>query len=448
MTATHVNPDPKASPSAADTPPDTLHVVKRDGRSVAFDRQRIAYALEMAFRATYELPSPAGLGEQLLTQIDRIADAVVHDAEFEAQRSQGVTVEQVQDWVEAQLMHAGEFKVARDYIVYREQRSRARAVRGQEEKPGRSVKIAQADGSTAPLDVHALKRRIFEACLGLDEVRPDDLLQDALVSLYDGITEAELDKALIMVARQRIEREPAYSQAAVRLLLGVLYREALGDSMPAPDFGAPAPLFEAAAQQRDQAHNAFDRAYRNGFETALRDGVAADLLDPALLTFDLAKIEAALEPDRDRDFQYLGVQTVYDRYLMHIGERRIETPQYFFMRVAMGLALNEDEREARAIEFYGLLSTFRFVSATPTLFNAGTQRPQLSSCYLSTVQDDLDHIFKVIADNAALSKWAGGLGNDWTAIRATGSHIKGTNGASQGVIPFLKIVNDTALAVN
>ncbi|MEM7683012.1 MAG: ribonucleoside-diphosphate reductase subunit alpha [Planctomycetota bacterium] len=446
MTATPVNPAPSTAERDPDNP--VLHVIKRDGRSASFDRDRIARAIEMAFRATYDLPSPAPLGEQLITQIARITDAVVSDAAFEARRAEAFHVEQVQDWAEAQLMQAGEFKVARDYIVYREQRSRARAVRGQEAKPGRSVKVAQPDGSTAPLDVHALKRRIFEACLGLDDVRPDDLLNDALVSLYDGITQTELDKALVMVARQRIEREPAYSQVAVRLLLGVLYPEALGPAMPAPDFGAPAPLFEAAVEQRSQAQDAFDQAYRQGLETALKDGIAADLLDPELLTFDLGKIARALEPARDRDFQYLGLQTVYDRYLMHIGPRRIETPQYFFMRVAMGLSLNEDDREARAIEFYGLLSTFRFVSATPTLFNSGTLRPQLSSCYLSTVQDDLDHIFKVIGDNAALSKWAGGLGNDWTAIRATGAHIKGTNGASQGVIPFLKIVNDTALAVN
>jgi ribonucleoside-diphosphate reductase alpha chain len=173
-----------------------------------------------------------------------------------------------------------------------------------------------------------------------------------------------------------------------------------------------------------------------------------ELLDERLLQYDLARLGAALKAERDLQFDYLGLQTLYDRYFLHVRKRRIELPQAFFMRVAMGLALNEIDREARAIEFYEVLSSFDFMSSTPTLFNSGTLRPQLSSCYLTTVPDDLDGIYESIKENALLSKYAGGLGNDWTRVRALGSHIKGTNGESQGVVPFLKVVNDTAVAVN
>ena len=449
-TSSPASPPASSADRTASTPdgfdPAAVVVRKRDGRPAPFDVDRIQRAIEMAFRASYQIPSPDALGERVLLQVERITAEVAGEVglAFESRGAAEVDVEQVQDWVETHLMQAGEFRVARDYIVYREERSRARAVRGSEAKPEKALKVKKADGSTAPLDVHAVKRRVFEACLGLDEVRPDELLQDVLVSLYDGIAEAEVDKALIMVARSRIEREPAYNQAAVRLLLGVVYRESLGETLPPPNYGAPAPLFEGSDEVQAKEHDSFASAYRAGLRGYLQAGVDADLLDAELLSYDLDRIAGALEPERDRDFQYLGLQTVYDRYLIHIEGRRIGTPQFFWMRVAMGLALREDNREERAIEFYQLLSTFRFVSATPTLFNAGTKHPQLSSCYLSTVDDDLTHIFKVIGDNAALSKWAGGLGNDWTNVRATGSYIRGTNGASQGVIPFLKIVNDTA----
>ncbi len=419
-----------------------IQVRKRDGRTVPFDRECILQAVEMAFRATYDLPHPEGLGEELLNEVQRITAGVVAELDFEAARRQAVDVEGIQDLVENQLMLAGQFMVARNYIVYREDRSRERALRGAAAKDKKTFKVKMPDGSTRPLDTHVVKRRIFEACLGLPECKPDDLLKDILVSLYDNITLADLDKALIMVSRSRIEREPSYNQVATRLVLHTLYDEALGRDLPQPDY-APAPLFASEEEQ-----DPFIDAYRRRFAAALQDGMDADLIDPALLTYDLSRLAEALQPIRDRDLQYLGAQTLYDRYLLHIEGRRIETPQFFWMRVAMGLSLNEDDREARTIEFYELLSTFRFVSATPTLFNSGTLHPQLSSCYLSTVGDDLTSIFKAVSDNAHLSKWAGGLGNDWTAIRATGAHIKGTNGKSQGVIPFLKIVNDTALAVN
>ncbi|MEM1213668.1 MAG: ribonucleoside-diphosphate reductase subunit alpha [Planctomycetota bacterium] len=440
---------PPVTPSNEPNPGPAVLVRKRDARTVPFDRETIHQAIESAFRATYKLPRPEALGEELIASIDGVAAGVVTEIDFEAARASSETptidVETIQDLVENQLMHAGQYRVARNYIVYREDRSRERAIRGAESKAAqKTLKVKHADGSTTPLDTHAIKRRVFEACHGLPECKPDDLLKDILVSLYDNISPEDLEKALVMVARSRIEQEPSYNQVATRLVLHTVYQEALGENAPKPDY-ANAPLF--AEDQQSQADK-FHSAYRTGLRRYLADGVEAELLDSALLSYDLDTIAAALQPQRDLDFQYLGIQTVYDRYLLHIEGRRIETPQYFWMRVAMGLSLNETNREERAIEFYSLLSTFRFVSATPTLFNSGTLHPQLSSCYLSTVEDDLTHIFKVVGDNAALSKWAGGLGNDWTNIRATGSHIKGTNGASQGVIPFLKIVNDTALAVN
>jgi len=435
-----------------------VEVRKRDGRVVPFEPSLVRNAIAAAFRAEFGGRSGEPLDEETESEVRCLTDAVAQDVGFEAKlrKAEAIDVERVQDLVEYQLMHAGHYSVARRYIVYREERNRARAIRG-EQAANQSLKVTLDDGSTAPLDAHAIKRRVFEACRGLGPCEPEALLDEVFATLYDGITPTELDKAMIMVARQRIEREPAYSKVAVRLLLNIIYKDALGGT-PQELVHRPAPLFESGDDEaeaeagEESPYRIFEQTYRDKFRTCLEDGIRAELYDARLLDYDLPKLTAAMRPERDQDFQYLGAQTVYDRYLIHVEGRRIETPQFFFMRVAMGLALNETDasggREDRAIEFYGLLSTFRFVSATPTLFNAGTLHPQLSSCYLTTVDDDLTHIFKSISDNAALSKWAGGLGNDWTSIRATGSHIKGTNGESQGVIPFLKIVNDTALAVN
>jgi ribonucleoside-diphosphate reductase alpha chain len=276
--------------------------------------------------------------------------------------------------------------------------------------------------------MNRIRRRLDLACAGLTDCDAEDLLQEVIKSVFDGISVGEIYRAMILAARCRIECDPAYDIVAARLLRMVISNEALGSS--------PANPAEYA------------RLYRNQFEHYIIDGINSDRLSPELRTLNLTKIAAALQPERDGLFRYPGLQAVYDRYLLHIEGRRIEMPQYFWMRVAMGLALRESRPEERAIEFYNLLSTMRFTSATPTLFNAATNHPQLSSCYLSTVKDDLEHIFKCVSDNARLSKWAGGLGNDWTNIRATNAHIKGTNGRSQGVIPFLKVVNDTAVAVN
>ena len=414
----------------APTPPQAqLQVTKRDGRVVEFEPERILRAVEAAFRAEYCDKTNAPLTEDQVDTIQRITAAVLEAASTEDRSGAVLEVEGVQDLVEEQLMRGGEFSVARRFIVYREERSRARRLRMETQSSTAGLEVTTASGSNEPVNTHLIKRRIYEACHGLPQCKPNELLQDLFANMYNGISTVELEKAMVMIARQRIEREPVYNQVATRLVLNITDRQALGE---VPD-------------RADR-----DARVRDRFEGALRAGVEAELLNPELLDYDLAKLAAALHPERDGSFTYLGVQTVYDRYLLHIEGRRIETPQFFFMRVAMGLSLLEDKatREDWAIRFYTLLSTFRFVSATPTLFNAGTRHPQLSSCYLTTVDDDLHHIFKAIGDNAALSKWAGGLGNDWTRVRATGAHIKGTNGSSQGVIPFLKIVSDTAVAVN
>ena len=407
----------------------TLQVTKRDGRVVEFEPARIQRAIEAAFAAEYADKTNAPISEDQQRHAENITAMVIAACSEQDSSGDVLEVEGVQDVVEEKLMRSGEFSVARRYIVYRQERNRARLLRMESVKQASDVTVTRRDGSTEPLNTHLVKRRIYEACHGLPQCKPNELLQELYANLYNGITTTELEKAMVMIARQHIEKEPAYNKVATRLVLNIVYRQALG---------------EVPAKQDHEA------IYLGKFEQALKAGVEADLLDPELLTYDFEKLLAAMKPERDETFAYLGSQTVYDRYLIHIKKRRIETPQFFFMRVAMGLAIREDKdkREDYAIQFYELLSTFRFVSATPTLFNSGTKHPQLSSCYLTSVDDDLGHIFKCVGDNAALSKWAGGLGNDWTRVRATGSHIKGTNGESQGVIPFLKIVNDTAVAVN
>jgi len=293
--------------------------------------------------------------------------------------------------------------------------------------------VVRRDGATAPLDLERLRLIIAEAAAGLDEVDAELILNETLSSCYDGIAQHEVELALVMAARGYVETEPQYSFAAARLLLDQIRRETLGRVHGEP----------RQASQADMA-----TAYVDYFPRYLQTGIEAGLLDPELATFDLTKLAAAIKPERDLDFAFLGLQTLYDRYLLHIDKTRFELPQAFFLRVAMGIALKEEDREDRAIEFYELLSSFRFLSSTPTLFNSGTTRPQLSSCFLTTVDDDLAGIFTGIRNNALLAKYSGGLGNDWTPVRAIGAKIRGTNGESQGVVPFLKIANDTAVAVN
>ncbi len=394
-------------------------VTKRDGRSAPPDRARITHAIEAAFRAELGCPYPDPLRATVVAQVEAITDAVV--AAINGQAGGGVAhVEAIQDEVERQLMAAGAFAVARRYIVYRE----ARARRREEE----SLLVRDAEGHDVLLNPSLLRSWVDDVCKeGSPAEAPKAIADEVLGGVYQGIGLADVERLIAYAARARIEQDPAYAAIATRSLLRSLYAETLGHRVD---------LREAPAR------------YPAAFAAFIRDAVERELLSPELLRFDLARLGAALAPERDLQFRYLGLQTLYDRYLIHHRGRRLELPQVFWMRVAMGLALNEEDREGRAIEFYDLLSSFHFCSSTPTLFNAGTRHPQLSSCYLTTIQDDLDQIFKGIRDNALLSKWSGGLGNDWTNVRALGSHIKGTNGESQGIVPFLKVANDAAVAVN
>ncbi|HEY8357469.1 MAG TPA: ribonucleoside-diphosphate reductase subunit alpha, partial [Ramlibacter sp.] len=337
-------------------------------------------------------------------------------------------IEDVQDAAELGLMRSGHHEVARAYVLYRERRAQERAKQVQHEMPATPKFHVLDAGQRVPLDLDGLQALIVSACEGLgNDVKPDPIAAETMRNLYDGVPLDEVYKASILAARTLIEKEPDYTFVTARLLLHTIFKEIVGREV------APAERAEA---------------YADNFPLFIKKGVDNELLDEKLLQYDLKRLGAALKPDRDLKFDYLGLQTLYDRYFLHVRKTRIELPQAFFMRVAMGLSLNEIDREARAIEFYEVLSSFDFMSSTPTLFNAGTLRSQLSSCYLTTVPDDLDGIYESIKENALLSKFAGGLGNDWTRVRALGSHIKGTNGESQGVVPFLKVVNDTAVAVN
>ncbi len=405
-----------------------FRVKKRDGRRAIFQEARIHRAIEQAFRASVQLRENETLTEELQRSARSVSNNVVSEQVARALAGEDLTVEGVQDEAEKQLMIDRHFEAARSFILYREDRRKVRELREDipPEEPEKKLHIL-VNGERIPLDTKLMRRHIAIACRGLENVcSAQALAEETLRVIFDGATQEELNKAMILAAKSHIEREPNYTYVAARLLLKDVYAEVLGEFDP----GAP------------------ETVHRNGFRTTLEKGVEAGRYHPVLLEYDVDRLSQALRIERDSKFQYMGAQTLYDRYLVHIDDVRIETPQYFWMRVAMGLAQNEQDREARAIEFYNTLSSFLFVSSTPTLFNAGTLHQQLSSCYLSTIMDDLDHIFKVISDDARLSKWAGGLGNDWTNVRATGGHISGTNGRSQGVVPFLKVANDTAVAVN
>ena len=406
-------------------------VCKRDGRVIPFDETRIFLAIESAFKAEAGLDRDAQVAEELKHKIRSLTEAVTGLCLSRALRGEALSIELIQDAVETHLMAGGHHTVAKSYIVYREERRKARALRGDRTVNGElqaQLFVTNVSGDREPLLPQKIRQRVQSACRGLEgRCNSEEILDETLRNLYDGVHTVEITKAMVMAAKARIEIDPSYSYVAARLLLRQIYMEVI------PDGGSSGDVLASL---------------RNGFRAYLEKGVKANRLSADLLGYDINRMAAALQFERDDQFSYMGLQTIYDRYLIHHEDRRIEAPQYFWMRVSMGLALNETDKEARAIEFYEVLSSFRFTSSTPTLFNSGTLHPQLSSCYLSTVMDDLEHIFKVISDDAKLSKWAGGLGNDWTNIRAMGAHIKGTNGRSQGVIPFLKVANDTAVAVN
>lgn len=407
-----------------------MKVVRRNGSVVGFEPSKISIAMTKAFLAVSGGQGAASARVREL--VSQLTQNVTVALKRRNPTGGTVHIEDIQDQVELALMRHGEQEVARSYVLYREQRNqeRARAKKesdvNQNETPPELTMVV--NGVSKPLDINNLKRLIEDSCSGLEAaVSAENVLSLTVRDLYDGVPFDEVNKSLILSARSLIEKDPAYSFVTARLLLNDLRREVIGEELTREEMA--------------------DR-YSTYFPEFIKQGVEAELLDERMLQFDMVALGAALKPERDEQFGYLGLQTLYDRYFLHIEDRRIELPQAFFMRVAMGLSLGEVEREARAIEFYNILSSFDFMSSTPTLFNSGTTRPQLSSCYLTTVDDDLDGIYEAIKENALLSKYAGGLGNDWTPVRSMGSHIKGTNGKSQGVVPFLKVVNDTAVAVN
>ncbi|MEQ9510965.1 MAG: ATP cone domain-containing protein, partial [Alloalcanivorax xenomutans] len=415
------------------TAPGQLRVIKRNGKVVPYDDDKITVAITKAFLAVEG--GTAAASSRIHDTVARLTEQV--SATFKRRMPSGGTIhiEEIQDQVELALMRGGEHKVAREYVLYREQQARKRAERdSQFPEPTHQVDltVTMEDGSRAPLDMGRLEHLIREACRGLDYVDADKIIAETVKNLYDGVSIKDVNTSMVITARTLIEVEPNYSLVTARLLLDKIRAEAL--------------QYLDVAERANQEE--MEALYSQTFAAYVHKGIECELLNRELADFDLEKLGAALKGERDLQFSYLGLQTLYDRYFIHHNDTRIELPQCFFMRVAMGLALREDNREERAIEFYNLLSSFDYMSSTPTLFNAGTLRPQLSSCYLTTVPDDLSGIYSAIHDNAMLSKFAGGLGNDWTPVRALGSYIKGTNGKSQGVVPFLKVVNDTAVAVN
>ena len=407
-------------------------IIRRNGSVVSFEPSKIAIAVTKAFLAVNGGQGAASA--RVREQVEQLTQNVVRALLRSRPNGGTFHIEDIQDQVELVLMRSGEHNVARAYVLYREKRNQERAAlqttqteEAAQSAPQPSLQVND-NGVAKPLNMVALRTIIEAACEGLgNHIDSNSIITETVKNLYDGIPMAQVYDSAILASRTLIEKDPAYSQVTARILMHVIRKEILGREVLQGDMQAE---------------------YPNYFPQYLRQGVDAELLDPRLLEFDLKKISAVLNAERDLQFNYLGLQTLYDRYFLHIEEHRIEMPQAFFMRVAMGLAMNEAERERRAIEFYEVLSTFDFMSSTPTLFNSATLRPQLSSCYLTTVEDDLDGIYEALKENALLSKFAGGLGNDWTNVRALGSHIKGTNGKSQGVVPFLKVVNDTAVAVN
>ncbi|GLR13687.1 ribonucleoside-diphosphate reductase [Chitinimonas prasina] len=400
--------------------------IRRNGAVVPFEPMKISVAVTKAFLAVHG--GAAAQSASVRETVQRVTDLVVNALMRRKPEGGAIHIEDIQDQVELALMRSGEHDVARAYVLYRERRHQERLAKGEaEHAPVAGINVND-EGVSKPLDVAKLRAIVQSACSGYETVTdPEHIIAETLKNLYDGVPAEEVRKSAVLSARQLIEKEPAYSRVTARLLMHSLRREVL---------------------EEEVTHEEMATRYAEYFPKFIKQGIEAELLDPELAQFDLARLGAAMKYERDYQFDYLGLQTLFDRYFLHIHGHRIELPQAFFMRVAMGLAIREIDREARAIEFYNVLSTFDFMSSTPTLFNSGTLRSQLSSCYLTTIADDLDGIYEGLKENALLSKFAGGLGNDWTPVRALGSHIKGTNGKSQGIVPFLKVVNDTAVAVN
>ena len=401
--------------------PGQIQVIKRTGDVAAFDAEKISVAIGKAFLAVEGQQSSDS--SRIHDRITQLTEMVLNTFTRRLPSGGTIHIEEIQDQVELALMRTGEQKVARAYVIYREQRANARQQTNSNHHP--TLQVTDANGQLQPLDLSALQATVSKAAEGLEGIDVQAIVDETVKNLYNGVKESDIATTMMMATRTRIEQEPNYTYVTARLLCNELVGTGLAF------LGLPT-----------------DTAENNALEAFLKKGVELDLLSPDLLDFDLEKLAAAIQPERSNQFTYLGLQTLFDRYFIHSNGVRFELPQLFFMRVSMGLALNEQDKEERAIEFYNLLSSFDYMASTPTLFNSGTLRPQLSSCYLTTIGDDLYDIYGAMRDNAMLSKWAGGLGNDWTPVRALNSYIKGTNGKSQGVVPFLKVANDTAVAVN
>ncbi len=415
--------------------PLTFKVLRRQGTEARLNPMKIASALERGFRDTYKIEEQTPT--DVLDAVNFLTSAVVEGSLALADENKTVSIETIQDVIEKTLMAESYYDVAKDFILYRARHQEEREQKAKEEvvveekpkKKGKRFTVTLEDGSTKEVSERELRAPIEFACRGFEKLASaDDIYSDSVRNFYEGVKVSDIEKSHIMASRAKIELDPAYAFVTARLLLNKLYQETMGVT--------------ASDKKLKGRHNKY-------FEECLRTGIEVDRMSSKLLDFDLKKLAETMDLSRDLQFTYLGLQTLYDRYFIHHQERRLETPQIFWMRVAMGLAINEGEKKnERAIEFYNVLSQFLFTSSTPTLFNSGTCHSQLSSCYLSTINDDLIHIFKVVSDNARLSKWAGGIGNDWTNVRSTGARIHGTNGQSQGIVPFLKVANDTAVAVN
>ena len=413
--------------------PGSLKTIKRNGKVVNYDDNKIKIAITKAFIA--EEGANAATSNRIYQLIEEMTHQIT--LAFARRMPTGGTlhIEDIQDQVELALMRNGQYKIARTYVLYREERRKARETQEQQTANPSHNKlplITMPDGSLKPLDMARIETIVNESCRDLDNVSAEPIIKEALRNLFNQAKLADVHKALIMAARPFIENEPNYTYVSARLLMDSFRVEALGKL----DIATEATFDEMTS------------LYPSYFKAYIAQGIKQGILDHQLGEFDLDKLAAALLPERDMQFTYLSLQTLYDRYFIHDRGVRYELPQAFFMRVSMGLAIREKNREKRAIEFYQLLSSFDYMSSTPTLFNAGTVRPQLSSCYLTTVPDDLDGIYAAIKDNALLSKFAGGLGNDWTPVRGMNAHIQGTNGKSQGIVPFLYVANATAIAVN
>ncbi|WP_335951645.1 ribonucleoside-diphosphate reductase subunit alpha [Acinetobacter beijerinckii] len=401
--------------------PGQIQVIKRTGEIATFNAEKISVAIGKAFLAVEG--QQGADSSRIHDRITQLTEMVLNTFNRRLPSGGTIHIEEIQDQVELALMRTGEQKVARAYVIYRDQRATARQQTGANHHP--TLQITDNNGQLQPLDLDALTATIQTASEGLEGIDVQAIVDETVKNLYNGVKESDIATTMTMATRTRIEQEPNYTYVTARLLCNELVKtglEFLGLSTDTPESDA--------------------------LETFLKKGIELDLLSADLLNYDLAKLAAAIQPERSNQFTYLGLQTLFDRYFIHSNGVRFELPQLFFMRVSMGLALNEENKEDRAIEFYNLLSSFDYMASTPTLFNSGTLRPQLSSCYLTTIGDDLYDIYGAMRDNAMLSKWAGGLGNDWTPVRALNSYIKGTNGKSQGVVPFLKVANDTAVAVN